>query len=335
VFSRLLFREASTRRARPERLRHPRLRTPPWRKYFKSAVRFSLRVLLKKRLADFHAAFADPENRNRRLCARRLRLQLSATDLDTPIARAPSQASLRLQRSHRNPVASSRPPRPSRLSMALWSLRISLSMTESIWPASNPHSPANLIQSAPPEGLRTLKPGVATGTLYGGCLSILVSLLGTPWEPTTEGKLLFLEDIGAKPYQIDACSGNCASLESSTASAASSSAKCSMLFTRNFADVARRRHPPGIPRHRTFPSPSVCAAAMSHAKRDPHLRRAGRTSSRICRRITFLCNRRCRVTTARHIHLTGICGTAMASLAGLLQLQGHRITGSDNAAYPP
>ena len=39
--------------------------------------------------------------------------------------------------------------------------------------------------------------------------------------------------------------------------------------------------------------------------------------------------------TGRHIHLSGICGTAMASLAGLLQLQGHRITGSDKAAYPP
>jgi UDP-N-acetylmuramate: L-alanyl-gamma-D-glutamyl-meso-diaminopimelate ligase len=37
----------------------------------------------------------------------------------------------------------------------------------------------------------------------------------------------------------------------------------------------------------------------------------------------------------RHIHLSGICGTAMASLAGLLQLRGHRITGSDKAAYPP
>lgn len=37
----------------------------------------------------------------------------------------------------------------------------------------------------------------------------------------------------------------------------------------------------------------------------------------------------------RHIHLSGVCGTAMASLAGLLQLQGHRITGSDSAAYPP
>ncbi|HTX76569.1 MAG TPA: UDP-N-acetylmuramate:L-alanyl-gamma-D-glutamyl-meso-diaminopimelate ligase [Terracidiphilus sp.] len=37
----------------------------------------------------------------------------------------------------------------------------------------------------------------------------------------------------------------------------------------------------------------------------------------------------------KHIHLSGVCGTAMASLAGLLQLEGHRVTGSDKAAYPP
>ncbi len=53
------------------------------------------------------------------------------------------------------------------------------------------------------EGLRALQPGTARGVLYGGCLSILVSLIGTPWEPQTEGKLLFLEDVGVKPYQID------------------------------------------------------------------------------------------------------------------------------------
>ena len=57
------------------------------------------------------------------------------------------------------------------------------------------------------EGLRPLKPSRShtsvRGALYGGCLSILVSLLGTQWEPCTEGTLLFLEDIGVKPYQID------------------------------------------------------------------------------------------------------------------------------------
>lgn len=56
------------------------------------------------------------------------------------------------------------------------------------------------------EGLSTLKAGAAAtarGVLYGGCLSIIVSLLGTPWEPCTEGTLLFLEDRAVKPYQID------------------------------------------------------------------------------------------------------------------------------------
>ena len=38
---------------------------------------------------------------------------------------------------------------------------------------------------------------------------------------------------------------------------------------------------------------------------------------------------------AKHIHLIGICGTAMASLAGLLQLSGWHVTGSDGAVYPP
>jgi len=37
----------------------------------------------------------------------------------------------------------------------------------------------------------------------------------------------------------------------------------------------------------------------------------------------------------RHIHLIGICGTAMASLAGMLKQRGFHVTGSDVAAYPP
>ena len=45
--------------------------------------------------------------------------------------------------------------------------------------------------------------GAAEGVLYGGCLSILVASLGTPYEIKTDGKLLFLEDVAAKPFQID------------------------------------------------------------------------------------------------------------------------------------
>jgi len=41
------------------------------------------------------------------------------------------------------------------------------------------------------------------------------------------------------------------------------------------------------------------------------------------------------MTRSKHIHLIGICGTAMASLAGMLQERGFRVTGSDASAYPP
>lgn len=55
----------------------------------------------------------------------------------------------------------------------------------------------------PSGGMESLVAGEAEGVLYGGCLSLLVASLGTPYEALTEGKLLFLEDIAAKPYQVD------------------------------------------------------------------------------------------------------------------------------------
>ncbi len=53
------------------------------------------------------------------------------------------------------------------------------------------------------DGLRVLQPGVAEGMLLGGCLSILAQSLGTPYAGRTEGSILFLEDVGTKPYQWD------------------------------------------------------------------------------------------------------------------------------------
>jgi muramoyltetrapeptide carboxypeptidase len=52
-------------------------------------------------------------------------------------------------------------------------------------------------------GVSGLVEGDAEGVLYGGCLSILVASLGTPYEVKTAGTILFLEDLAAKPYQID------------------------------------------------------------------------------------------------------------------------------------
>ena len=54
------------------------------------------------------------------------------------------------------------------------------------------------------EGLRVLRSGKARGRLRGGCISILAASLGTPYAARVdEDSILFLEDVGTKPYQWD------------------------------------------------------------------------------------------------------------------------------------
>jgi muramoyltetrapeptide carboxypeptidase len=49
----------------------------------------------------------------------------------------------------------------------------------------------------------SLAPGSAEGVLLGGCLTLIETSLGTPWELDTQGAILALEDRGMKPYQVD------------------------------------------------------------------------------------------------------------------------------------
>jgi muramoyltetrapeptide carboxypeptidase len=55
------------------------------------------------------------------------------------------------------------------------------------------------------DGLSVLRAGQAEGILSGGCLSIYVEALGTPYAPIAaeQPRILFLEDVGTKPYQWD------------------------------------------------------------------------------------------------------------------------------------
>ncbi|MGH7899048.1 MAG: S66 peptidase family protein [Candidatus Binatia bacterium] len=48
-----------------------------------------------------------------------------------------------------------------------------------------------------------IRPGVAEGRLIGGCLSVLVSLLGTPYAADFAGRIVFLEDVNEEPYKLD------------------------------------------------------------------------------------------------------------------------------------
>jgi muramoyltetrapeptide carboxypeptidase len=57
--------------------------------------------------------------------------------------------------------------------------------------------------SFPMRGTKVLRAGVAEGRLTGGCLSLVAAALGTAAEADTTDSILVLEDIDAKPYQID------------------------------------------------------------------------------------------------------------------------------------
>lgn len=48
-----------------------------------------------------------------------------------------------------------------------------------------------------------LSAGVVEGTLLGGCLTLIETALGTPWDLETNGAILLLEDRGMKPWQVD------------------------------------------------------------------------------------------------------------------------------------
>ena len=56
-----------------------------------------------------------------------------------------------------------------------------------------------------PEGnpITTIVSGKAQGRLCGGNLSLLAASMGTPYEIDTKGKILFIEEIGERPYKVD------------------------------------------------------------------------------------------------------------------------------------
>jgi muramoyltetrapeptide carboxypeptidase len=57
--------------------------------------------------------------------------------------------------------------------------------------------------TVPTTGVEVLQAGKTSGRLYGGCLSMLVASLATPFEIEAAGTILFIEDIGEKPFRID------------------------------------------------------------------------------------------------------------------------------------
>jgi muramoyltetrapeptide carboxypeptidase len=55
----------------------------------------------------------------------------------------------------------------------------------------------------PASAVQSLVAGEARGPITGGCLSVVVTSIGTPWEIESAGKILFLEDVNEKPFRVD------------------------------------------------------------------------------------------------------------------------------------
>ncbi len=74
---------------------------------------------------------------------------------------------------------------------------------------SSMESPTEIIHPDPDNPLRptahlnTIRPGKATGRLVGGNLTLFTALLGTPYEVDTRDAVLFLEETGEEPYDVD------------------------------------------------------------------------------------------------------------------------------------
>lgn len=74
---------------------------------------------------------------------------------------------------------------------------------EIFWNAVSSKKKLGRLANPPGEDLFTRRPGRASGPLICGNLSLLVSLLGTPFMPSLRGAILLLEDVGEEPYRVD------------------------------------------------------------------------------------------------------------------------------------
>lgn len=74
---------------------------------------------------------------------------------------------------------------------------------EDFWAALTSRAARRTLPLSEDQPPRILRPGVAEGRLIGGCLSLLVSNLATPFLPSLRDALLFLEDVHEEPHRLD------------------------------------------------------------------------------------------------------------------------------------
>jgi muramoyltetrapeptide carboxypeptidase len=68
---------------------------------------------------------------------------------------------------------------------------------------TQPEAAGSLCAGYEKKNVETVTRGKIAGELIGGNLSVLMTTLATPYQPSLRGKILFIEDVGEKPYQMD------------------------------------------------------------------------------------------------------------------------------------
>ena len=74
---------------------------------------------------------------------------------------------------------------------------------EAVTFANTPRTSDNNVLTPTQNRIRTITPGTARGTLIGGNLTVLTAIMGSPYLPSFQGAILFLEDVGEDIYRVD------------------------------------------------------------------------------------------------------------------------------------
>jgi len=74
---------------------------------------------------------------------------------------------------------------------------------ENFWKVLTEPKPLGALARPNGQHYQPIHKGKAVGKLIGGCLSLIAPLIGTPYLPSVDGSIFFVEDIGEEPYRID------------------------------------------------------------------------------------------------------------------------------------
>ncbi len=174
----------------------------------------------------------------------------------------------------------------------------------------------------------------ARASCAGGCLSLLAAAAGTAWalRSADEPTILFVEDVDEKPYRVDRmlrqlrASG---ALQGVTGVVFGDMKGCAPGFHEDY-----RLEEVLLEALEGFDVPVALGLSSGHTAHPNVTLPLGVRARLECRGEEALL-RGAGGAGRMKIHLSAICGTAMASLAGLLREQGHEVTGSDQDVYPP